>query len=283
MKRITLIILSLFSALMVVKAQDCFRFTYLLQQKRDVNELTFHTSEMKLDYDGKSAFFYNEISFLKDSLDVYAFDKAGDIANEDAYAQRSRLPGNAINDKSWIDFKNRSFTQYYFDLTTFYGTMPMELPQWGLTDKVEDKSGYSCKIANGTFLGREWTIWYTEEVPINVGPWFLWGAPGLIVNAKDSEDLVEFMLVSVESIDYSRLDKDNSYRKVRESKPKARVYSLSMKEMETMFTKYKRDMDYFSKINGVINIYSKNRDGSLSKEIGRPYIPLIPDEYWQKK
>ena len=283
MKKKILIQLFVFLSVLVAEAQDCFRFTYLFQQKRDADEVSFHTSEMNLDFDGKLAFFYNEVSFKKDSLDVIAFDKTGNIADEAAYAQRSRLSGSVINDKSWIDFEKKSFTQYYCDMTTFYGIMPMEMPQWELTDKEEENSGYICKVAKGTFLGRDWVIWYTEEIPINIGPWLLWGTPGLIVYAMDSENIVNFRLLGVERIEQSRFYKDNSYRKERESKPKARVYTLSMEKMEIMHTRYRRDMEYFSKINGIGSQFKKGRDGSRSEIKARPYLSLIPDAYWQKK
>lgn len=283
MKKQALLITFVLSAMVAANAQNCFRFTYLLQQKREVNEQTFHSNEMKLDFDGKLAFFYSEVSYFRDSLDVYAFDKSGYIADEDAYSQRTRLKSAATNDKSWIDFTNKTFTQYYGNATSFYGTMQLELPQWKITDEVEEKVGYSCKVATGSFLGREWTLWFTEEIPLNIGPWFLWGAPGLIVYAKDSEDIVCFSLVGVEHIEHSRFDMDNSYRKARESGPHSRVYSFSMKEMETMHTKYSRDSDYYCKINGLLGSYTKNRDGSVTKDSMKPYIPLIPDEYWQSK
>ncbi len=268
---------------LLARGQNSFRFTYLQQQKRDVAGNSYRGSEMKLDFDGKSAFFYNEVSFLKDSLDVIAFDRNGNVADEEAYGQRSRLSGSAPNDKSWIDFIGGPFTLYYFDVTAFYGTMPMEMPQWELTDERDEQSGYQCKKACGVFLGREWTLWYTEEIPINIGPWLLWGTPGLIVYAEDSEGIVSFRLLGVERIGRARLDDDNSYRKTRESRPNSRVYVLPLKEMETMHSRYRRDTEYFAKVNGIL--YGLNRDGTAGGGWGkaRPYIPLIPDAYWQAK
>jgi GLPGLI family protein len=282
MKRLTCI---LYVALLanIASGQNCFRFTYLQQQKRSVDEASFHGSEMKLDFDGKSAFFYNEVSFMKDSLDVLAFDENGNVADQEAYSKRSRLSGSAINDKSWIDFSGGSYTLYYFDMIAFYGTMPMELPQWNLTDEQDEQSGYQCKKAQGVFLGREWTIWYTEEIPVNIGPWLLWGTPGLIVYAEDAENIVNFRLLGVERIGHGRLEDDNSYRKARESKSTSRVYTLPMKEMEVMHSRYRRDMDYFAKVNGIVSLYNQKRDGSRNSERIKPYIPLIPDAYWQKK
>ncbi|MBO4598165.1 MAG: GLPGLI family protein [Bacteroidaceae bacterium] len=44
--------------------------------------------------------------------------------------------------------------------------------------------GYDCHKATAKFRGRTWTVWYTEDIPLNIGPWKLGGLPGLILKAK---------------------------------------------------------------------------------------------------
>ena len=36
------------------------------------------------------------------------------------------------------------------------------------------------------FSGREWNVWFTEEIPVSLGPWKLNGLPGIILQAECS-------------------------------------------------------------------------------------------------
>lgn len=70
------------------------------------------------------------------------------------------------------------------------------LPQikWSLTDDTMRVEGYLCHQATTLFGGRSWSAWYTEEIPSSAGPWKLHGLPGLILYAKDKDNLFSFKL-----------------------------------------------------------------------------------------
>ncbi|RDB05879.1 GLPGLI family protein [Runella aurantiaca] len=57
---------------------------------------------------------------------------------------------------------------------------------------------YMCQKANTTYEGRNYTAWYTTEIPISDGPYKFWGLPGLIVQVYDSEKHYIFSLESLE-------------------------------------------------------------------------------------
>jgi GLPGLI family protein len=70
------------------------------------------------------------------------------------------------------------------------------LPQikWSLTDDTMRVEGYLCHQATTQFGDRSWSAWYTEEIPSSAGPWKLHGLPGLILYAKDKDNIFSFML-----------------------------------------------------------------------------------------
>lgn len=75
----------------------------------------------------------------------------------------------------------------------------MPVLDWNLTDSVTNVLGYECQSARCTFRGREWTVFYTEEIPLMDGPWKLQGLPGLIMKASDDKGHYTFECIGIKS------------------------------------------------------------------------------------
>lgn len=76
-----------------------------------------------------------------------------------------------------------------------------EMPKldWELTDSVTTVLGYECQSARCEFRGREWTVFYTEDIPLTDGPWKLHGLPGLIMKASDADGHYTFECIGIKS------------------------------------------------------------------------------------
>lgn len=76
-----------------------------------------------------------------------------------------------------------------------------DMPQfeWEMTDSVANVLGYKCQSARCKFRGREWTVFYTEEIPLSEGPWKLHGLPGLIMKATDEKGHYSFECIGIKS------------------------------------------------------------------------------------
>lgn len=68
---------------------------------------------------------------------------------------------------------------------------------WSLTGEVKKIGPYVCQHAETRLGGRCWHAWFTQDVPISVGPWKLHGLPGLIVSAYDESEQYKFEVNSV--------------------------------------------------------------------------------------
>lgn len=76
------------------------------------------------------------------------------------------------------------------------------MPQldWQLTDSTANILGYDCQAATCSFRGRDWTVYYCEDIPVMDGPWKLHGLPGLIMRAADSKGEYTFECIGIKSV-----------------------------------------------------------------------------------
>lgn len=66
---------------------------------------------------------------------------------------------------------------------------------WRITDSIRKINSYSCQLATTTYAGRKWKAWFTQDIPMDVGPYKFKGLPGTIVEMNDSNDIFKYSLV----------------------------------------------------------------------------------------
>ena len=54
-------------------------------------------------------------------------------------------------------------------------TEPTEMPAWQILSETKEVMGYSCQLATCDYRGRTWYAWFSTDIPINEGPWKLFG------------------------------------------------------------------------------------------------------------
>ncbi len=68
---------------------------------------------------------------------------------------------------------------------------------WKITNKTKTIGSYIATEAKGSFRGRDYTVWFTYDIPVPFGPWKLHGLPGLILEAEDSEKMMRFYATEI--------------------------------------------------------------------------------------
>ena len=104
------------------------------------------------------------------------------------------------NRKDSIEVHDRYTVRYSdtnIDIPEFYYKTESPETAWNFTGRTKTIRGIECTEANGRLHGRDWTIWFAESIPIFEGPWELSGAPGLILEAYDSENEHQFTLAEM--------------------------------------------------------------------------------------
>lgn len=149
-------------------------------------------------YDNNKSYFHWNNTSKKDS-DV----QANDFGNYEFEIVITDSIGT-INKTNYLT--NRMFTrELQFKDVLLLNEKKPEI-QWQLKSDTKKIGNYICNKAIGKFRGRIYTVWYTPEIPLPIGPWKLQGLSGAIIEAYDQTKTVQFYLTSLKTVDM-----DNRY------------------------------------------------------------------------
>lgn len=263
--------------------QGGLRAAYEFYHKTSPESGYFTQPDMMTDYaEGKSVF-YSDATYHRDSLSTIAFDSRGEIRDSEAYRQIQDFRGGSIKDVAFLDFTAGKIVCGYRKATVFIiGEGDLTTPHWTLTSESRTSSnGLTVKKATADYLGRHWIIWYCEDIPIPSGPWLLWGAPGLITYASDSENLFCFKLLYFEEIEISRYDMILNYYNNYHS-GNTRRFTYPLWQAEKVNNQAERDLSYTYKLAGVsdseVQVFDQ-RGNRKEFSNTRNHIPLIHEKF----
>ena len=98
-------------------------------------------------------------------------------------------------------YKNQPKTGEYICYADVSQTFRFEdnLPciEWQIQEESKSILGYTCQKAIGQLYNREWTVWFTMDIPVSEGPWLLAGLPGLILEANDADNIFHFTAIEL--------------------------------------------------------------------------------------
>ncbi len=121
-------------------------------------------------------------------------------ANDRSSDRSKRLKASTISRELLYQDLSTGKLSLYSNFASAYNTYEEDIPtqEWSInTDSVETIMGMECNLATTKFRGREWKVWFTEEIPVSLGPWKLGGLPGLILKADADDDFIKFTAVSI--------------------------------------------------------------------------------------
>jgi len=145
------------------------------------------------------AYEYSQTCFLRDSM----FDNYSAAHTPLELKNRNLLWGNDLfRARLYKDYKSKKIT--VVDMISHHRFIYEEeliSQNWLLKEDTIIIAGYMCQRAECRWRGRDWTAWFTPEIPISEGPWKFMGLPGLIVKLHDTKRHYEFELAKFRETD----------------------------------------------------------------------------------
>lgn len=244
------------------KTEECqYRCHYLYQYASLESDLTrpegLRFLRVVLDIGAQSSFYYFRTGYLAqlycDSLQNkgFSWEEAADKA-----VLRFGYNGEHAN-RIYKNYPRKGQLRQIKTLgETFYYDEPLEKPQWKIMTEKKQIEGYTCEQATCSFRGRNWTAWYTTAIPISDGPWKLWGLPGLILEAYETENCFHFTFRGIEKI-----NKESPLQLTK--RDWIRTNQKQIKELEAL-----RQSDFRAYIRQVFGTEFTviGKDGKLEKE-----------------
>lgn len=162
------------------------------QYQKPSENLKFQEAILEFDKD-KSMFIYG-------SSDLTEQDEP-DIKRGDMNVKVNLSASDSLGFQVYRDFSNKTLVNRYpktakmFDAFVYKDSwIPIN---WNIEDKFKNIGKFRAQKAIGEFRGRIYTVWFTEEIPLPYGPWKLFGLPGLVLEAEDSEKMFQVKFVSI--------------------------------------------------------------------------------------
>lgn len=170
-----------------------YEYTYKadsLHRERKEKEVMF------LDISEKGSNFYSYPRYVYDSLKNAQIHKTSSL-------KLSEYNFSNFQDKSKVKFSVKKVYPDYEILqqdqigTTIYTIKKNNTLHWNILPEKKKIKGFTVQKATTSFGGRKWVAWFTDEVPIQDGPYCFHGLPGLILDVEDSLGDHAFSLIGI--------------------------------------------------------------------------------------
>jgi GLPGLI family protein len=171
-----------------------YKATYDLTWQIDsTNSESIQNETMVLFIGDKISRFSSEGQYIADSIKEAYKDR--ERTQQSFNEMRSKMPMSALN---FYVFKRQNSAQVSFTekivKDNYRYTQDIDDLNWEILPETKEVAGFVAQKAKASFSGRDYTAWFTTEIPISEGPYKFRGLPGLILKISDNNDYYTFKL-----------------------------------------------------------------------------------------
>lgn len=144
----------------------------------------FTTNIMILDFVEKESIFRERIDRRSDSLKMN---------------NGSSMFSSGFENQFYIkkDFSDNTISKIITNGQFCYLLPITETIKWKISSEKKKIGIYNSQKAVTTYGNREWTAWFSNDIPINDGPYVFGNLPGLIISLTDSSGDYKFDLIQI--------------------------------------------------------------------------------------
>lgn len=193
--------------------------------------------------------FYNQM--IRDS--IYSFRKMSGQERYDSKVNAFPHIIRIVNNKSTYTAKAGNDYFEYTETLDF---------NWKIKDSIKDINSYTCRLATTEYAGRKWNAWFTQDIPVNIGPYKFKGLPGCIVQISDESKIFKYELVRFKEKKEVRLDHFPSVKNQQIEVTTRKKFNIHFQALRAL--SFEERMAYFRKSDpGMIKIVASNEDSEV--------------------
>lgn len=240
MKYLSFIFLYVF----ILNSAQTHRFIYDVAYKADSASSEIRKTNYHLDINPDESFYYERNYFLSDSIEATTGMKMFD-----------RKPTDLLSK----NLQNQQYTVYSIQNFEVFQLKDKPKLMWKIEKHTKEVSSLQVQKATAKFGGRNWTAWFTKEIPFQEGPYKFSGLPGMIVELYDDKENYHFTLVKSENF------KETQYISFYKN-AKQRGTEIPLSKYQSLLMSYYKDpLQYIN--SGQLEINENNKltldDGSV--------------------
>jgi GLPGLI family protein len=242
-------------SLLFVTINSQTKVVYNVSYRPDSTSTEKNIELLALENNNNNSYFFNITKYQLDSLYnklTIEYERTGLISS-------SKMRCN-LNFGIFKDFNRNKMKEIQeISSKSFIFEVPYVNFDWTLFNEQKQILNYNCKKATCKFGGRKWIAWYTNEIPLQDGPYKFHGLPGLILEIyDDKEDYV------LSAFGISKIDKKISLPHNTISISKEKFENLKQKIIldPAIFSRE----SYLSMKNNGFTVIMKGTDGNIMSE-----------------
>lgn len=212
-----------------------YKFVTDSTDKGNVKEAT-----MLLDIDQDKSVYLDHAKYVADSTNNAELNKQLKLNSSNITINKSE--GSSLVKykviKEYPNFKTHLYTSVSTDN---YKVQEDKKPEWKIFPDQQKIGEYNTQKATTNYLGRQWTAWFTTEIPFQDGPYKFYGLPGLIVKIEDKTGTHSMILVGNKKINKAKDDEASLPDAVKSLGLNTNEIEVSKQQFKKVWKNYKND------------------------------------------